>query len=154
MIKNGYPTLVDLVEKSKNKKKELVSAGVAILLFKDADNVLLGKRKGSHGSGEWAIPGGRLEPNETPLTCIVRELEEETGIQIEPWNINLCIELPFYNTITGGQPWLTIYYAAHYNGQEPKVMEPDKCEEWRWCKLNNLPKPLFKASAVILEAIK
>jgi 8-oxo-dGTP diphosphatase len=27
--------------------------------------------------GMWAIPGGMLEPGETPLACIVREVEEE-----------------------------------------------------------------------------
>ncbi len=32
----------------------------------------------------WAIPGGMLEPGETPLACIVREVEEELGVRIAP----------------------------------------------------------------------
>lgn len=32
---------------------------------------------------------------------------------------------------------------ADYVGGEAKIMEPDKCEEWRWCDWNNLPSPLF-----------
>ncbi|MFT2707714.1 NUDIX hydrolase [Clavibacter zhangzhiyongii] len=32
--------------------------------------------------GMWAIPGGMLEPGETPLACVVREVEEELGSRI------------------------------------------------------------------------
>jgi 8-oxo-dGTP diphosphatase len=32
--------------------------------------------------GMWAIPGGMLEPPETPLACVVREVEEELGARI------------------------------------------------------------------------
>jgi 8-oxo-dGTP diphosphatase len=34
--------------------------------------------------GMWALPGGMLEPPETPLACIVREVEEELGARIPP----------------------------------------------------------------------
>jgi 8-oxo-dGTP diphosphatase len=34
--------------------------------------------------GMWAIPGGMLEPGETPLACIVREVAEELGVEIAP----------------------------------------------------------------------
>ena len=32
--------------------------------------------------GMWALPGGMLEASETPLACIVREVEEELGARI------------------------------------------------------------------------
>lgn len=33
-------------------------------------------------AGAWSIPKGELEENEDPLTAAIRELEEETGIQV------------------------------------------------------------------------
>jgi 8-oxo-dGTP diphosphatase len=37
--------------------------------------------------GMWAIPGGMLEPPETPLACIVREVAEELGVDIAPADV-------------------------------------------------------------------
>lgn len=42
--------------------------------------ILIGKRKGSHGVGRYALPGGHLEAGESWRDCCLRELEEETGI--------------------------------------------------------------------------
>lgn len=31
---------------------------------------------------EWELPGGKLELDETPATCVEREIQEETGLQV------------------------------------------------------------------------
>lgn len=56
----------------------LVSA-VALL---DADNrVLLAQRpEGKSMAGLWEFPGGKLDPGETPEAALIRELDEELGI--------------------------------------------------------------------------
>jgi len=44
-------------------------------------NVVLVKRGGEPFKGDWAIPGGFLNENESLAGCAARELEEETGIK-------------------------------------------------------------------------
>jgi 8-oxo-dGTP pyrophosphatase MutT (NUDIX family) len=35
-------------------------------------------------AGQWALPGGRLDPGETPVQAALRELEEEVGLERGP----------------------------------------------------------------------
>ena len=59
--------------------KILIVSAVALL---DKDNrVLISQRsQNRHMGGLWEFPGGKVEPNETPEFALVRELEEEIGI--------------------------------------------------------------------------
>src|SRR4051812_30668007 len=55
--------------------------GIGVLVMKDG-RLLLGKRKGSHGAGEYASPGGHLEHLESFADAAAREVHEETGLKI------------------------------------------------------------------------
>ncbi|NBO23379.1 NUDIX domain-containing protein, partial [bacterium] len=56
-----------------------VKVGLSALIVRDG-KVLMGKRKGSHGQGQWAFPGGHLEYSEDFKSCLTREVKEETGL--------------------------------------------------------------------------
>ena len=58
---------------------------VAAVLRDDAGRVLVSRRPaGGHLAGLWEFPGGKIEPGETPENALVRELEEELGIETGP----------------------------------------------------------------------
>ncbi|RIJ49668.1 NUDIX domain-containing protein [Clavibacter lycopersici] len=62
-----------------------MSEGCQVVLVDAAGRILLQLRDAIPTipfPGMWAIPGGMLEPGETPLACIVREVEEELGVRI------------------------------------------------------------------------
>lgn len=122
--------------------------GIGMLVLKDG-KVLLGKRKGAHGEGEYAGLGGHLEFNESIEDCARREAMEEAGIKIK--NIRLlCVS----NLKKYGKHYLDIGLKVEWAENEPKVMEPHKVESWEWYDLDNLPKPLFAAEGNYFEALK
>ena len=46
--------------------------------------ILLIKRAKEPELGKWAVPGGRIEEDETAEQCMKREFLEETGLEVEP----------------------------------------------------------------------
>ena len=109
--------------------------------------VLFGKRKGSHGEGTWGLPGGHLEFGESLLRCAVREVREETGIELDPARVKRA-PLDFTNDIfpREGVHYITLFLVAEIDErQEAKLLEPERCEEWRWHPFSEqgIPTPAF-----------
>lgn len=121
--------------------------GVSCIIIK-GDKVLLGKRKGSHGAGTWAFPGGHLELYEEPEDAARREVLEETGLKVST---------PRFGSFTNdlfaeeGRHYITLHYVCSYESGEPGAMEPEKCEGWEWFGWDELPEPLFPSVKKLKE---
>jgi 8-oxo-dGTP diphosphatase len=112
--------------------------GVGVFVFKEG-KVLLGKRKGTHGAGDWAPPGGHLEFGESVEDCAIRELVEETGLNA----LSIQTGLWSNNVIDGNKHYITLFAVVDKFEGELQLLEPNKCEEWQWFSINALPAPLF-----------
>lgn len=111
--------------------------------------VLIGKRKGSHGSGTWALPGGHLELGESFEACAVREVMEETGLAIRDVTFAYAVNSVFSEAMH----YVTIFMRADVDeAAEARLMEPDKCEGWEWAAWGNLPAPRFLPLEVLLAS--
>jgi ADP-ribose pyrophosphatase YjhB (NUDIX family) len=58
----------------------VIRPGVAAVIFQD-ERVLLQRRD---DNGRWGLPGGSVEPGESVRTAVIREVHEETGLDVEP----------------------------------------------------------------------
>lgn len=123
--------------------------GVGVMIFKEG-KVLMGKRKGKHGAGEFAWPGGHLEYMETIEECARREVREEAGIEICNIRLLRVMNLMEYPPTH----FVDIGLVANWLSGEPIVMEPDSCENWDWYELDSLPSPLFASIPSYVEAYR
>lgn len=57
-----------------------VAAG---LVFRGGQLLITQRAAGSHLGGLWEFPGGKREPGESYEACLIRELQEELGIEVE-----------------------------------------------------------------------
>lgn len=130
-------------------EEKRVKVGVGVMILRDG-KVLLGKRKGSHGEGEYSFPGGHLEFGESIKDCAIREVEEESGIKIKNIKFQFFANLIKYT----GKHYAHIGIIAEWKSGEPEVLEPDKCGGWNWYELNNLPNPLFEPCRLTFENYK
>ncbi len=128
--------------------KYFIKNGIGIMIFKQG-KVLLGKRKGSHGAGEYAFPGGHLEYLESFQACAIRETKEETGIDINNIKFQYVANVDVYKP----KHYVHIGLLAEWAGGEPAILEPDKIESWNWYDLHKLPAPLFMMTALSFDAL-
>jgi 8-oxo-dGTP diphosphatase len=126
-----------------------IKAGVGVMIIRDG-KVLLGKRRGSHGAGEYAFPGGHLEFGESIIDAAKREAMEEAGVKIKNIKFLCFTNLTKYE----GKHYMDFGVSAELENDEPKVMEPDFMESWDWYDIDNLPEPLFGATTNRIEAYK
>lgn len=129
-----------------SEKRPLV--GVGILIIKD-NRVLLAKRKGSHGEGEYAFPGGHLEFGESFSDCAIRETSEEAGIQISDIEFQFLANIIKYD----GKQYVHVGLTAKWLSGDPQNLEPNKSEDWGWHKIEQPPKPLFEMSRLAIESL-
>jgi ADP-ribose pyrophosphatase YjhB (NUDIX family) len=119
--------------------------GVVVLIDKE-DHVLLGKRRGGFGEGKWGLPQGFIEFDEDFLTAGVREVREETGLDVEIQSvINVVSNLlsPELHTLA------IVLLAGVVSGE---LYAGDDLESLEWIPLSGpLPEMAFEADEHIIE---
>jgi 8-oxo-dGTP diphosphatase len=116
-----------------------VIVGVAVLIWR-GEQVLLTRRKGSHGAGTWAPPGGHLDMGESFEDCAIREVREETGVTIaEPRFLAVTNDI----FADEGKHYATIWAEARIEAGEAHINSPREMSELGWFDWSDLPQPRF-----------
>lgn len=116
----------------------------------EGGRVLLSQRKtGTHLAGAWEFPGGKVEPGEDPRAALVRELEEELGIQCE---VGEPVEVTFHAYPT--KSVLLLFFLARRSDGSPEPRPLDVADV-RWALSSELDPALFPpADIAVLTRVR
>ena len=126
----------------------LIGVGATILVFNSNNELLLNLRSDTNN---WGIPGGAKELNETLEECAIRELKEETNI-----NVN---DLELVTVLSGEEYYfkypnedeldcvIVLYKVSNYDGK--LNINDGESKELKFFSLDNLPELESRAKAII-----
>ncbi|MBU2134951.1 MAG: 8-oxo-dGTP diphosphatase MutT [Alphaproteobacteria bacterium] len=126
-------------------EKPLLLVAAAALIDVDGRVLICQRPEGKQLAGLWEFPGGKVETGETPEACLIRELDEELGIQVT----NACLA-PFVFASHGYESFhllMPLYLCRRWSGfvtaKEHKALAWVKPNE-----LRNYPMPPADAPLV------
>lgn len=97
----------------------------AYVIVRRENEVLLLHRTGTgYKDDQWGPPSGKVEAGETFSEAAVRELAEETGIDVSPRDLRLLHVLE--RVPTSGAHWVGMFFEVHLAGVVPVNREPHK----------------------------
>lgn len=117
----------------------------AAVYFNENHEVLLVRRKVDPKKGEWCLPGGFVELEETPEQCCVRELKEETNLNGEIRNLMgvYLSDSPVYKSV------LVIGYLL--NRVDGQIRAGDDSDEVDFFSLDHLPAIAFMSHRSLIR---
>ncbi len=123
---------------------------VDCIVFTSDDKVLLIQRKQEPCKGQWAFPGGFMNIDETAEQAVVRELAEETTIELDEADV---FQIGAYTAVDRDprERVITIAYFAEID-KPVKVKGSDDAAKAQWFKLDELPPLAFDHAEILADA--
>ena len=107
---------------------------------KGVNEVLLIKRKNFPFEGMWALPGGFIDMDETCEAAVVRELKEETNLDLTEFE-QLCTFSAVERDPRGRT--ISVFYYGTVKLEGSAVKGGDDASDAKWFALDNLPQLAF-----------
>ena len=109
-------------------KRPVVGVGAVIL---DGDRILLEKRKNMPSKGKWSIPGGLVELGERIEEAIIREVKEETGLEVyEPRLLDVVDYVSFGERGAVMYHYVIVDYLVAVKSGKPKAASDADALKW------------------------
>jgi 8-oxo-dGTP pyrophosphatase MutT (NUDIX family) len=106
------------------------------LLFLRGNQILLLRRFNTgYRDGEYSVPAGHLDGNETVLAAGIREAREETGVRVN--EVDLAFSSVMHRMEEDER--VDFFLRLHHWDGEPFNAEPDKCDDLCWTDVDDLP---------------
>jgi len=112
--------------------------GVGAIIIREGE-ILLEKRKNDPGKGKWSVPGGLVELGESVGQTVMREVKEETGLEVEkPEHIDIVDNVVRDDNGEIKYHFVIVDYFVKLKGGTLKAQSD--AEELKWVSLDDVEK--------------
>jgi ADP-ribose pyrophosphatase YjhB (NUDIX family) len=109
---------------------------VALALVEKDDQILLIQEAQAACRGKWFLPGGRMDPGESVIDCVKREVLEEAGLAVEP--VGLLYLDQSIASAGAGVDRLRFVFKARAVGGAPKIVEDSHSLGAQWFRREDI----------------
>lgn len=109
---------------------------VHLYLVQDQAVLLMRRCNTGYQDGRYGLVAGHIEPEEDFVEAVIRETREEIGLTVAPEALEIVHVM--YRLKTGDDRIAGFAQVRDWQG-EPRIMEPDKCDDLQWFPLGALP---------------
>lgn len=123
------------------------------VMLQDGDKVLLIRRLNTGWrDGEYTLPSGHLDGNETARVAATREVKEEVGVDVKPEDVDF-VHVIHRRGDEGDHERVDFFFKARKYSGKPYNAEPKKCDDIGWFSLDSLPEKTIPMIRHALEQI-
>jgi 8-oxo-dGTP pyrophosphatase MutT (NUDIX family) len=79
----------------------------------DKEFLLLYRSSNSRDPNVWGLPSGKVDSNESDINAIIREVNEETGIALNPSDLNMLGEYEFITSLN--EPSIFVAFEINFD---------------------------------------
>ena len=126
-----------------------IRAAVYLILIKDEKVLLLRRFNTGWRDGDYTLPAGHVDGEESMRTALCREAKEEVGVTVQPADLQFAHVMHH----RGDHEYVDFYFSASSWTGEPTNCEPNKCDDLCWLPLKGLPENVIPNVKQALSAI-
>jgi ADP-ribose pyrophosphatase YjhB (NUDIX family) len=135
--------------KWQNKHSAIMS--VYLVLRRGREVLLLLRENTGYRDGEYGLPAGHVDGNESLHDAVIREAQEEIGINVLKSDLEL---IHVMHRHCGDHERVDFFFSTAQWEGKPRNAEPNKCGEVAWFNINDLPENIIEYYAHMFNEVE
>lgn len=136
-----------------SEERYKLPVAVFLILVKKGQVLLMRRQNTRWYDGSYDMASGHMEKEEPLVDAVCREAKEELGITVAPQDAKFVSVFHSFFPEDGKEYMYFSFEVTRWQG-EPKIGEPDKCDDIRWFSLEALPEKITPGTRDLLKAYK